>query len=66
MKPFPLLEAGLVVVAVASQKVVYGMVRMFSLIEEHRHPNVHVVRTVAEAYRLLGVDAPLFSPTAVT
>lgn len=62
MQHVPVEAIDVVDVVVAPKDLVYGLARMFSMIDEQRHPNVHVVRTIAEAYRLLAVDAPSFNP----
>jgi hypothetical protein len=49
-------------VLVAPRDVSYGMVRMFQIFGETNRPNLHVVRTVDEAYRLLDVETPEFVP----
>jgi hypothetical protein len=50
-----------VVVIVASQDLVFGLGRMFSMLTEKVRPNRHVVRTIEEAYELLGIKEPQFS-----
>lgn len=62
MQHVPVEAVDEVVVVVAPKDLVYGLARMFSMIDEQRHRNVHVVRTIAEAYRLLEVDAPGVQP----
>lgn len=49
-------------VVVAPSDYLYGMLRMFSMLGDSTRPNVHVVRTVGEAYALLGLSSPNFSP----
>ena len=51
-------------VFVAPKDVVYGMARMFQVLSENTRKNVHVVRTMNEAYKLLGVKAPKFIPVS--
>ena len=48
-------------VIVAPKDLLYGLARMFEILSEKSHPNIHVVRTVKEAYALLGVISPQFS-----
>ena len=48
-------------VFVAATDVVYGSTRMFQVLSENTRKNVHVVRTLDEAYKLLGVDSPKFT-----
>ena len=38
----------------------YGMSRMYSMLTEERRPNRQVVRTMEEAYELLGVTSAQF------
>jgi hypothetical protein len=58
----PVIPAGHMRVFVAPQDSVYGMVRMFQTIGESTRPDFHLVRTMEEAYRLLQVEWPVFSP----
>lgn len=39
----------------------YGMSRMFTMFNEEQRPNLHVVRTIKEAYRLLDITSPRFT-----
>jgi hypothetical protein len=48
-------------VYVATKDVVYGSTRMFQALSENTRKNVHVVRTLDEAYKLLGVESPKFT-----
>jgi hypothetical protein len=48
-------------VYVATKDVVYGSTRMFQALSENTRKNVHVVRTLDEAYKLLGVESPKFN-----
>lgn len=50
-----------VVVTVAPADIVFGLARMFSILTEERRPDRHVVRTMREAYALLGIAAPQFT-----
>ena len=47
-------------VFVAPKDVVYGTTRMFQVLSENTRKNVHVVRSLAEAYKLLGLGSPKF------
>ncbi|MGC2446587.1 MAG: STAS domain-containing protein [Candidatus Sulfotelmatobacter sp.] len=47
-------------VFVAPMDVVYGTTRMFQVLTEGTRKNVHVVRTMDEAYKLLGLESPKF------
>ena len=57
MPAFSSLE---MLVIVAPQNHVYGLSRMYSMLGEQSQRNVHVVRTMEEAYSLLGVSSPHF------
>ncbi len=56
----PIIPAGYMRVIVAPQDFLFGMMRMLQLLSEAR-PELHVVRTMDEAYRLLLVESPQFS-----
>jgi hypothetical protein len=49
-------------VAIAPSSEVFGMVRIFELLGQDTRPNLHVVRTEREAWAILGVQNPLFTP----
>lgn len=49
-------------VFVAPKDVAYGTARMFQTLSESTRKNIHVVRTMQEAYKVLGVDSPQFAP----
>jgi len=49
-------------VFVAPSDVIYGMSRMFQTLTENTRKNVHIVRTMQEAYKVLGVKSPKFAP----
>jgi hypothetical protein len=49
-------------VLVATRDVTFGMARMFQMRSEGTRTNLHVVRSVEEAYRVLGIEAPVFAP----
>ncbi len=57
----PVIPAGYMRVIVAPQGFRYGMMRMFQILTEKTRPDLHVVRTMDEAYRLLQVESPEFS-----
>ena len=48
------------VVFVAPSPDVFGMARLFKLEGAEARPNLHVVRTTAEAYRVLNIRNPQF------
>jgi hypothetical protein len=58
----PIVVTGQMRVVVAPQDLLYGTTRMFQLLGEESRPDLHVVRTMDEAYRLLGVESPEFGP----
>ncbi len=60
----PAIPAPYMRVFVAPQAHVYGMARMFQVLGEETRPNLHIVRTLDEAYRLLQVEAPEFGPVS--
>jgi len=49
-------------VIVAPSDLLYGTSRMFQTLTESTRKNVHIVRTMQEAYKVLGVEAPKFVP----
>jgi ABC-type transporter Mla MlaB component len=51
-------------VFVAPKDVLYGTTRMFQVLSENTRKNVHVVRSLTEAYKLLGVGSPEFIPVS--
>jgi hypothetical protein len=42
------------------------MARMFEILGEGTRPNLHVVRTLEEAYKVLDVREPQFEPVPLT
>jgi hypothetical protein len=60
----PAFPASFLRIAVAPRAEVYGMVRMFQISGEETRPDLRVVRSMTEAYRLLEVESPEFSPLA--
>ncbi len=60
----PAIPAPYMRVFVAPQAHVYGMARMFQMLGEETRPNLHIVRTLDEAYHLLQVESPEFSPVS--
>ena len=53
-------------VTVAPKDDAYGMSRMFQILTESNRPNQRVVRSMDEAFELLGVDSPHFVPLTWT
>lgn len=58
----PALPAGYMRVLVIPQIFIYGLARMFQILGESTRPELQVVRSMDEAYRLLGVESPDFRP----
>ena len=52
-------------VVVAPKDHSFAIARMFQIYSEETRPNFHVVHTMDEAYRLLGVVSPEFSPVTM-
>jgi hypothetical protein len=49
-------------VFVTPQDLIYGTTRMFQMLSERTRKNIHVVRTMEEAYKVLGIESPRFKP----
>lgn len=47
-------------VVVAPSDLLYGTSRMFQTLTESTRKNVHIVRTMQEAFKVLGVESPKF------
>lgn len=60
----PAIPRGHMRVIVAPLDFMYGMARMFQLLSESTRPDLHVVRTIEEAYRLLRIESPEFDPVS--
>ncbi len=58
----PVAPHGYMRVLVIPQIFIYGLARMFQILTEKTRPELQVVRTLDEAYRLLGVESPEFYP----
>ena len=58
----PIIAAGYMRVVVAPQDFIFGMMRMLQILSEETRPELHVVRTLNEAYRLFCVESPEFRP----
>ncbi len=48
-------------VLVVPRTEVFGLARMFQITSESKNPHVHVVRTMEQAFALLGVQSPNFA-----
>jgi hypothetical protein len=57
----PTFPVNTIRVCVASQPVIYGMIRMFQIIGAETREELHVVKTMKEAYALLGFQSLDFS-----
>lgn len=57
----PIVARGYMRVVVAPNDFLFGMMRMLQILSEQSRPELHVVRTMAEAYRLLQIESPEFS-----
>jgi hypothetical protein len=49
-------------VVFAPSDIIFALARMFQFEGEHTRPNLHVVRTLAEAWAVMGVQEPQFEP----
>ncbi|MGO9087528.1 MAG: hypothetical protein ACLQBK_20105 [Candidatus Sulfotelmatobacter sp.] len=58
----PAFPAGYMRVLVIPRDLIYGLARMFQILTEKTRPELRVVRTMEEAYRLLDVTSPDFQP----
>jgi hypothetical protein len=58
----PKLPVGCARVFVTPQNALYGVARMFQILVERNRPDLHIVRTLDEAYRFLGITSADFSP----
>lgn len=60
----PAFPAGYMRVLVIPKDFIYGLARMFQILTEDTRPELRVVRTMEEAYRLLEVQSPEFQPVS--
>ena len=51
-------------VVVAPATHLFGIARMFQIVGQHKRPSLTVVRTLDEAFAVLGVQSPRFEPLA--
>jgi hypothetical protein len=51
-------------IIVAHSSQIFGMARMFEFEGEITRPNLHVVRSLAEAWAILGIREPRFEPVS--
>jgi|SRR5580658_793661 hypothetical protein len=61
----PTIPTPQVRIFVAPTTFIYGMARMFQILGESTRPNLHIVRTLDEAYGLLQMESPEFTPIDV-
>ena len=59
-----MIPVGMSRIAVAPRLDIYGMSRMFQVLREGRGAYLEVVHTLKEAFDLLGLQSPHFSPVA--
>ncbi len=57
----PAVPAGYMRVVVVPQTFIYGLVRMFQILGEKTRPELQVVRTLDEAYRLMAWNVQSFT-----
>jgi hypothetical protein len=60
----PLVSNDFLRVVIAPQDEVFGMVRMFEMLGSSTRDQVHIVRTISEAYEITGIDSPGFRPVS--
>jgi hypothetical protein len=58
----PAFPPGYMRILVIPKDYIYGLARMFQILSEKARPELQVVRTMDEAYRLLNVESPDFHP----
>ncbi|MGB8011364.1 MAG: hypothetical protein WCF68_07110 [Terriglobales bacterium] len=56
----PVFPSGNMRIMVIPQTFIFGLARMFQILTEKTRPELQVVRTMEEAYRLLQVESPEF------
>jgi len=61
----PAFPAGYMRVIVVPIDFIFGLARMFQMLGEKTRPDLHVVRTLDEAYRLLQIESPEFRPVSL-
>ncbi len=64
-KSAPILKNPAIRIIVASSDVMYGIGRVFEAYGSETRDMIHVVRTLPEAYRLVGTSIPVFEPSQV-
>jgi hypothetical protein len=61
----PKVPIGFERLLVAPQNALYGVARMFQILVEKTSPDLGIVRSMAEAHRLLGIESAGFSAVDV-
>lgn len=61
----PAFPTGYMRVLVIPKDFIFGLARMFQILGERTRPELQVVRTLDEAYRLLKVESPEFRPVSL-
>ena len=61
----PAFPTGYMRVIVVPIDFIFGLARMFQMLGEKTRPDLHVVRTLDEAYRLLQIESPEFRPVSL-
>jgi len=61
VKTSPIIPGGYMRVVVAPQDYLFGMMRMLQILSDEARPELRVVRTLDEAYRLLDVESAEFT-----
>jgi hypothetical protein len=60
----PMFQTGCREIVVAPRSHLYALSRMFQILGEETHPDLHIVHTMDEAYQLLYIQAPEFVPVS--
>ena len=60
----PAFPIGYMRILVAPSDYIFGMARMFQMLGDRTRPDLQIVRTLDEAYRLLQIDSPEFTPVS--
>ena len=60
----PMIPEGMSRIAVAPRPDIYGLSRMFQILRDNRGASLEVVRTLDEAFTLLGLVSPQFLTVA--
>ena len=52
-------------VFIAPRAAIYGLIRMFQILQGQKGPDIHVVHSTQEAYELLGLKSPEFGDVSI-